>query len=86
MQVKMIVFPNDDGFNVLIWGRWAEGSMRTRRFDSRATMVGLLESLQLITTQEGKDLEGFDFMTSCPLYSAEIDEDVLAAHGFHNAT
>jgi|HubBroStandDraft_1064217.scaffolds.fasta_scaffold16137_7 hypothetical protein len=85
MQTKMIVFPNDDGFNVLIWGKWAEGSMRVRRFDNRLAMIALLETLRLINPQEARELEQFDFLDSCPLYSAEIDEDILAAHGFHSA-
>ena len=85
MQTKMIVFPNDDGFSVLIWGKWAEGSMRARRFDNRTTMIGLLETLRLISAQEARELEGFDLLDSCPLYSAEIDEDTLIAHGFSSA-
>jgi hypothetical protein len=85
MQTKMIVFPNDDGFSVLIWGKWAEGSMRVRHFDNRAAMVALLENLRLITLQEARDLEQFGFLDSCPLYSADIDEETLASHGFHPA-
>jgi len=45
-------------------------------------MISLLENLRLITSQEAKDLEQFGFADSCPLYSAEIDEDSLSAHGF----
>jgi len=69
---------------VLIWGKWAEGSMRVRRFDSRTSMISLLETLRLIGSEEARELERFDFLDSCPLYSAEIDEEILAAHGFHS--
>ena len=86
MQAKIIVFPREDGFNVMVWGKWAEGSMRVRRFDDRASMVVLLENLRLITPQEAQELEHFGFTDSCPLYSAEIEEDSLAAHGFHAAS
>ena len=85
MQTRMIVFPNDNGFSVLIWGKWTEGPMRVRRFDNRATMIALLVTLRLINQQEADDLERINFLDSCPLYSAEIDEDTLAAHGFRNA-
>lgn len=85
MQAKIIVFPREDGFNVLIWGKWAEGSMRVRHFDNRTTMIALLETLGLLTSQQAKDLEEFGFTDSCPLYSAEIDEESLAAHGFQSA-
>lgn len=86
MQAKIMVFPREDGFNVMVWGKWAEGSMRIRRFDDRASMVALLENLRLITPQEAQELEHFGFTDSCPLYSAEIEEDSLAAHGFHAAS
>ena len=86
MQTKLIVLPNDDGFNVLIWGKWAEGSLRVRHFDNRTTMIALLETLHLISLEEARELEQFGFLDSCPLYSAEIDEDTLMAHGFHSVT
>jgi hypothetical protein len=86
MQAKIIVFPREDGFNVMVWGKWTEGSMRVRRFDDRASMVVLLEDLRLITPQEAQELEHIGFTDSCPLYSAEIEEDSLAAHGFHTAS
>jgi hypothetical protein len=85
MKTKMIVFPNEDGLTVLIWGKWSDGPMRVRRFDNRATMIALLESLGLITQQGVKELESFDFLDSCPLYTAEVDEETLTAHGFRNA-
>jgi hypothetical protein len=86
MQTKMVIFPSEDGFNVLVWGRWAEGSMRVRRFDNRATMIALLENLRLITPKQAKELEQFGFTDSCPLYSADADEASLVAHGFHVAS
>lgn len=86
MQAKIIVFPREDGFNVLVWGKWADGSMRVRRFDDRASMIAVLENLRLITPQEAQELEHFGFTDSCPLYSAEVEEDSLVAHGFHAAS
>jgi hypothetical protein len=47
-------------------------------------MISLLETLRLIGSEEARELERFDFLDSCPLYSAEIDEEILAAHGFHS--
>ena len=85
MQTKMIVFPSEDGFNVLIWGKWANGSIRVRSFGNRTTMIALLENLQLIGPGEAQELEKFTFLSSCPLYSAEIDEETLEAHGFRRA-
>ena len=86
MQTKMVIFPSEDGFNVLVWGKWAEGSMRVRHFDNRATMIALLDNLRLITPQQAQELEQFGFTDSCPLYTADTDEDSLAAHGFHVAS
>jgi hypothetical protein len=86
MQTKLVILPSDDGFNVLVWGKWSEGSMRVRHFDSRATMIALLETLRLITPQQAEELEQFGFTDSCPLYSADADEDSLTAHGFHAAS
>jgi hypothetical protein len=45
----------------------------------------LLEHLQLIGHGEVQELEEFTFLSSCPLYSAEIDEQTLEAHGFRKA-
>jgi hypothetical protein len=66
MQTKMVIFPSEDGFSVLVWGKWAEGSMRVRRFDNRATMIALLENLRLITPQEAQKLEHFRFRRFLP--------------------
>ncbi len=85
MRAKLIIFPYEDGFNVGVWGAWTEGSMRVRSFDNRTTMIALLENLQLIGAGEAKELEEFAFLSSCPLYSAEIDEETLEAHGFRTA-
>ena len=82
MPTKMIVFPSEDGFNVLVWGKCTGGAMRVRSFDNRTTMIALLENLRLITPQAAKDLETFDFLDSCPLYSAVVEEETLEAHGF----
>lgn len=85
MQTKMIVFPSEDGFNVLIWGKWTSGSMRVRSFDNRTSMIALLDNLRLISSQSARELENFDFTHSCPLYSSDIDEETLEAHGFRSA-
>lgn len=85
MRAKLIIFPFEDGFNVAVWGTWTEGSMRVRSFDNRTTMIALLENLQLIGPGEAEKLEEFTFLSSCPLYSAEIDEETLEAHGFRRA-
>ena len=82
MQAKMIVFPSEDGFNVLVLGRSAGGSMLVRSFDNRACMIAFLENLRLITSQAARELENFDFLNSCPLYSSDVDEATLEAHGF----
>lgn len=85
MQVRLVVLPGDNGLNVVVWGKWAIGSMRARYFQDRTTMIATLRSLGLITAKEGLDLETFSFIDSCPLFSAEIDEETLAAHGFDPA-
>jgi hypothetical protein len=85
MKAKLVIFPIEDGFQVVVWGVWAEGSIRARSFDNRATMIALLQNLQLIDAKEAQGLEQFTFLNSCPLYSAEIDDEILKAHGFHKA-
>lgn len=82
MQVKMIVFPGENGLDVVIWGKWTRGSMRHRHFDNRTTMIATLENLCLLNSSEARKLESFVFLDHCPIYSSEIEEDVLAAHGF----
>jgi hypothetical protein len=57
--------------------------MRVRRFENRTVMIATLENLRLISTKEAKDMEGYSFTDFCPLYSSEIDEAMLAEHGFH---
>jgi hypothetical protein len=81
----MIVIPFEDGLDVVIWGRWTQGSMRIRRFDNRTSMIALLEVLHLLSSQEAEELENYVFIDYCPLFSCEIEEDVLAAHGFQLA-
>lgn len=83
MPTKMIVFPSEDGFNVLVWGKCTGGAMRVRSFDNRTSMIALLENLRLISPEAAKDLENFTFVDSCPLYSSDdIDEASLESHGF----
>jgi hypothetical protein len=83
MLAKVIVFPSEDGFNVLVLVKSSDGSMFVRSFDNRVSMITLLENLRLITSQAARELENFDFMNSCPLYSSDADESSLEAHGFH---
>jgi hypothetical protein len=85
MKSKLIIFPYEGGFHVVVWGAWTESSMRVRSFDNRATMIALLENLQLIGPGDSQELEKFTFLSSCPLYSADIDEESLEAHGFRRA-
>ena len=85
MQVRMVIIPSDDGLNVVVWGKWAAGSMRVRHFDNRTDMIATLENLGLISRQDTIQLETFAFVDSCPLFSAEIDEHTLSAHGFELA-
>lgn len=82
MQVKLVIFPAEDGLNVVVWGKWAKGSMRVRQFENRTEMIETLKTLGLIDESEGQTLESFAFADSCPLFSAEIEEVVLAEHGF----
>jgi hypothetical protein len=85
MKAKTIIFPHEDGFHVLVWGAWTEGSMRVHSFDDRISMIALLENLRLILPEEARDLNDFNFLNSCPIYSSEIDEEMLDAHGFRRA-
>jgi hypothetical protein len=81
----MVIFPAENGLDVVVWGKWKQGSMRHRHFDNRTTMIVMLEHLRLLTHDEAERLEEFVFTDHCPLYSSEIDEDTLAAHGFLSA-
>jgi hypothetical protein len=82
MQVRMIIFPGEDGLDVVIWGKWTQGSMRHRHFDDRTGMISMVENLHLLSWEDARKLEDFVFLDHCPIYSSEIEEDVLAAHGF----
>lgn len=82
MQVKLVIFPSEDGLNVVIWGQWAEGSMRVRRFETRTTMIDTLRALGLIAPEERSTLENFTFEDSCPLFSGEVSDQALEEHGF----
>jgi hypothetical protein len=85
MQVRMIIFPGEDGLDVVIWGKWTQGSMRYRHFDDRTGMIAVLRDLRLLTSEEAEKLEDFVFTNHCPLYTAEIAEEVLVAHSFRSA-
>ncbi|ADV83678.1 hypothetical protein [Terriglobus saanensis] len=78
----MTIFPGEDGLDVLIWGRWSHGSMRYRHFDDRTCMIATLKNLGLLSSEHARKLEAFVFANHCPIYSSEIEETVLAAHGF----
>jgi hypothetical protein len=45
-------------------------------------MTQTLQGLGLITDEDALRIDKLTFEDSCPLFSAEIDEDTLAAHGF----
>jgi hypothetical protein len=82
--MRMIIFPGEDGLDVVIWGKWIQGSMRVRHFENRTSMIAILENLRLLTSKDTQELESFAFTDYCPLYSSEIDEEILAAHGFRS--
>lgn len=82
MQARMIIFPGEDGLDVVIWGKWAQGTMRHRHFDDRTCMIAMLENLHLLSSGDARKLEEFVFLNHCPIYSSETEEEVLAAHGF----
>jgi hypothetical protein len=82
MHVRLVVFPSEDGLNVVIWGKWAQGSTRVRHFDTRASMIATLRELGLITPENALSLESFTFEDSCPLFSADVDDRLLEEHGF----
>ena len=85
MQVRMVIFPDEDGLDVVVWGKWTKGTMRHRHFDCRTSMIAMLKDLRLLNSEDAQELEDFVFLDYCPLYSAEIEEEVLAAHGFRSA-
>jgi len=85
MQVRMVIFPGDDGLDVVICGKGEKATMRHRHFDCRTSMITMLKSLRLLTPKDGQKLEDFVFINSCPVYSAEVQEEVLDAHGFQSA-
>jgi hypothetical protein len=78
----MIIFPGEDGLDVVIWGKWTRGTMRHRHFDDRTGMIATLGNVGLLNSDEARKLEDFVFLDHCPIYSAAIDEEVLAEHGF----
>ncbi len=83
MQVRMVIFPGeDDGLDVVISGKGEKATVRDRHFDCRTSMIATLESLRLLTHEAGRKLEDFVFLNGCPIYSAEVEEEVLAANGF----
>jgi len=82
MTVKVIIFPIDNSFHVLVAGSWTDFPVRVRSFDDRTTMLAFLENLRLIDPEDAQKLEDFEFMSFCPMFSAEIDEEMLEAHGF----
>jgi len=85
MRVRLVIFPSDDGLNAVVWGRWVQGSMRSRHFETRSMLIGTLLALRLIDQQDAVTLEKCIFEDSCPLFSGEIEEELLADHGFELA-
>ncbi len=82
MRARMIIFPSEDGLDVVIWGKWTQGTMRHRHFEDRTCMIAVLENLHLLSSADAKKLEELVFLDHCPIYSSEVEENVLAAHGF----
>ena len=82
MQVRMVIIPNEDGLNVVVWGKWLAGSMRAKHFENRTDMIAELKLLGLIVPKDVTELEDFAFVDKCPLFSAEVEEELLDAHGF----
>ncbi len=82
MQVKLVIFPSDDGLSVVMWGTWAQGSMRVRHFETRSAMIATLLGMGLISPTDADSLEGFTFEDSCPLFSGDVSDEVLVDHGF----
>lgn len=85
MQARLVIFPAEDGLNVVVWGKWLRGSMRVRHFDTRTEMTEVLLALNLVTSRDVPALESATFEDSCPLFSADVDEDLLDEHGFDPA-
>jgi hypothetical protein len=42
----------------------------------------MLENLHLLNSEDARKLEEYVFLDHCPIYSSEIEEAVLASHGF----
>lgn len=82
MQVKLVVFPSDNELNVVIWGKWTEGSMRVRQFATRTELIEVLRLLGLLGPDDAICIERCTFEDSCPLFTGEVDEEILSAHGF----
>ena len=59
--------------------------MRVRPFENRTDMATGLTNLSLISPKDASGLEGHAFTDSCPLFSAEVEEETLAEHGFELA-
>jgi len=45
-------------------------------------MIATLQDLGLISADNALSLESFSFTDSCPLFSAEVEDRLLAEHGF----
>lgn len=54
MQVRMVIFPDEDGLDVLIWGRQTKGTMRHRHFDCRTSTIAMLGNYHCLTISEEK--------------------------------
>ena len=62
MQVKTIIFPGEDGRDVVLSGKWTQGTMRHRLFDCRTSMIARLEDLHLLDSKDVRKLESFAFL------------------------
>ncbi len=68
MQVKLVIFPAENSLNVVIWGKWAKGSMRVRQFENRTEMIETFKTLGLVDESEGQTLESFAVCRLMPAF------------------
>jgi hypothetical protein len=66
-----------------MWGKWAQGSMRVRYFETRSAMIATLLQMGLISTTDAESLESITFEDSCPLFSGNVSDEALLEHGFY---
>jgi hypothetical protein len=55
----MVIFPDEDGLDVVISGEGEKTKIRHRHFDCRTSMIAILENLRLLTPEDAQKLEDF---------------------------